>query len=434
MTVTDIRPAPPAFSAQPTEWLESEVCVLAGHIAAAMCRFLLLVGELDRRESWRVWECLSCAHWLAWKCGISSRTAREHVRVARALEELPVITAAFSAGELSYSKVRALTRVATPKSETDLVEVAKHGTATHVDRIAAGYCQARRNADPDRARAQQQRRGVWHETDDDGTVTITMRLAPDAAATVLAAIDAATQVVPQPIDAVEVPILARRADAVELLACVYLEPDEHRAPATELVVHGDLATLVDDEPGRAEFENGPSLCTATLQRLACDCGLRLELDERGTTLDVGRRTRRIPPALRRAIRDRDHGRCRFPGCTMRGRLQIHHRRFWGRGGHTRKTNLFLVCLWHHRAFHEGGWRAEGDPDGELTFFDPRGRPVPEVAPPAPPSDPGAIRREHAAANVHIRPDTISAKWRAGEHLDLHHAVSALWHLDPPEWS
>ncbi len=185
MAVTEIPPTAVGPDARCTEWLEAEICTLAGHIAAATCRFLLLVAEFDRRGGWRTWECLSAAHWLSWKCGISRRTAQDHVRVGRALEELPVMTAAFGTGQLSYSKVRAMTRVATPKSESDLVDVAMHGTAAHVDRIVAGFCTARRNADPDRAHAQHRRRGVWSGTAEDGTVTITVRGASDATATIL---------------------------------------------------------------------------------------------------------------------------------------------------------------------------------------------------------------------------------------------------------
>ena len=186
LAITELDPPVSDTTGRPIEWLEAEICTLAGHIAAATCRFLLLLGEFDRRGGWGTWECLSAAHWLSWKCGMSIRTAREQVRVARALEELPVMTAAFAAGQLSYSKVRAMTRVATPKSEADLVEVARHGTASHIDRIVAGYCTTKRNMDPERGRAQLRRRGVWVDTAEDGTVTITVRGDPDATQTILA--------------------------------------------------------------------------------------------------------------------------------------------------------------------------------------------------------------------------------------------------------
>src|SRR5436190_7583275 len=103
------------------EQLENEITELAGHINAATCRWLLLVGELDRREGWRDWGCKSCAHWLSVRCGLGMHSARQHVRVARALECLPDIAGCFGRGELSYSQVRALTRIATPELEKDLL-------------------------------------------------------------------------------------------------------------------------------------------------------------------------------------------------------------------------------------------------------------------------------------------------------------------------
>src|SRR5580658_7263221 len=102
------------------ERLEAEIAVGSAHLAAAECRWLQLVAEFDRREAWRTWGCLSAAHWLNYRCSLALGPAREKVRVARRLEELPLVVAAFSTGELSYSKVRALTRVATHTNEETL--------------------------------------------------------------------------------------------------------------------------------------------------------------------------------------------------------------------------------------------------------------------------------------------------------------------------
>jgi hypothetical protein len=369
---------------------------------------------------------------LSWKCGISLRTARDYVRVARALEELPLTCAEFAAGRLSYSKVRALTRVVTPKSEKDLVEVAQHATASQIDRIVAGFGTVKRNMDPNRARAQLQRRGVWFETHDDGTATITARGTPDAVALVKHVIDAVVPELPDLVDEPAAPQAAKRFDALEHVIRVYLEPDEHAAPKVETVVHADVETLAEDQPGRCELEDGTGLTGATLQRLSCDSGLRLARDRQGKTLDIGRRSRSIPPPLRRAIIDRDHGACRFSGCTHHGRLQVHHRQHWSRRGHTKQSNLFLVCLYHHKVLHEGGWNATGDANGKLVFTDPTGRPLPEVSLPPPRTDSRAIRHAHAAAGHHINADTIGSR-KTGDRLDLHHAVSSLWSLDPPEY-
>ena len=116
----------------PLERVEAQICELAGHLAAATCRFLVLLGEFDARRGWASWEMNSCAQWLSWKCQMSSGTAREHVRVARALRDLPVICGEFGAGRLSYAKVRALTRIATPATEAGLAELAGPMTANRL--------------------------------------------------------------------------------------------------------------------------------------------------------------------------------------------------------------------------------------------------------------------------------------------------------------
>ncbi|MGI9119566.1 MAG: hypothetical protein ACR2G7_05500 [Acidimicrobiales bacterium] len=124
-----------ALAAVPTERLEAEITELAAHLNAAECRRLLLVAEFYRREGWGTWECRSCANWLNWKCGIGLNAAYEKARVAHCLGQLPLITAAFGTGELSYSKVRALTRVAAADNEQGLLDMARAGTAAHLERI-----------------------------------------------------------------------------------------------------------------------------------------------------------------------------------------------------------------------------------------------------------------------------------------------------------
>jgi len=126
--LTSSSPDPDSVQAavgRPLAELESEICTLAGHLAAATCRFLVLLAEFDAREGWASWDMPSCAAWLSWKCQLGSSTAREHVRVARALTALPVIRGEFAAGRFSYAKVRALTRIATPDSDADLAEMAE---------------------------------------------------------------------------------------------------------------------------------------------------------------------------------------------------------------------------------------------------------------------------------------------------------------------
>ena len=171
----------------PLERLEAEICELAGHLAAATCRFLVLVGDFDARRGWASWELPSCAAWLAWKCQVAPGTAREHVRVARALRTLPVITGEFAAGRMSYAKVRALTRIATPQTEADLAGLAGPMTAGQLERFVAAH---RRVSAADDQHASAQRR-LSYRVDDDGSLVMSVRLPATDGAVVLQALRAA---------------------------------------------------------------------------------------------------------------------------------------------------------------------------------------------------------------------------------------------------
>ena len=171
----------------PLERLEAQICELAGHLAAATCRFLVLLGDFDARRGWASWEMNSCAQWLSWKCQLSAGTAREHVRVARALRDLPVLRAEFGAGRLSYAKIRALTRIATPDTESGLAEIAAPMTASQLDRFARAHRQVS-HADDGAARIG--RRLTWR-FEEDGSLAGTFRLPPLHGAVLLQALRAA---------------------------------------------------------------------------------------------------------------------------------------------------------------------------------------------------------------------------------------------------
>ena len=197
---------------------------------------------------------------------------------------------------------------------------------------------------------------------------------------------------------------ARRADALELIARSYVQPDGAQAPRGDVVVHADLDLLCDESGGRAE----------TLRRLACDARLSLHVDDHGQTVNVGRRRRTVPPALRLAIERRDGGRCRFPSCTNRRYVHVHHLVHWAHGGETNRDNLILLCSFHHRLLHEGGWRVRGQGEDNLVFTGPDSRSLE----PVPPVD--------AASPVptgSVDADTIATAF--GTPLDLDHAVTAL---------
>jgi hypothetical protein len=227
----------------------------------------------------------------------------------------------------------------------------------------------------------------------------------------------------------------QQADALALLAETALHHElDPGAPGEryQVVVHVDAAVLADpDQPGQSVLEGGAHVSAETSQRLACDAS-RVEMrhDKNGRLLDVGARTRTIPPALRRALQYRDRG-CRFPGCGVRFG-QGHHIRHWAQGGPTTLSNLTLLCRRHHRAVHEGGCQVERGPEGELQFRRPDGRPLPEVPlPPDVPDDPvDTLRARNEAEGVHLHAHTATPGW-LGERLDVGWAIDVLHPLAGP---
>ena len=366
-----------------TEELSAEICTLAGHINVAAHRFLTLIAEFDRREGWSDGGTQSCAHWLNWKCGVAIGAAREKVRVAHALENLPKVSAAMASGRLSYSKAREVTRVATPATEDYLLMIAEHGTAQHVENLVRAYRRCQEAEELSREARQQQTRGVTWRYDDDGSVVLTCRLPAEAGAQMLKAIDIALEDVPAGTSAERVPFSARRADALSLVAESFLAYGAMEAAGTDrhqIVVHVAAETLRARTAGCCEIEHGPSLAAETARRLSCDASVvALIEDDDGEPLNVGRKTRTISAPLRRALKARDKG-CRFPGCANTRYIDAHHVEHWANGGETRPSNLVSLCRYHHHAVHEGGIRVERLDDGALRFVKANGAAVDSVAP------------------------------------------------------
>lgn len=389
------------------EKLEAEVATLASHVYAGTCRWLELVGELDRRGGWAERGCVSCAEWLAWRCALTPRSAREHVRVARCLPELPLIHAAFAHGELSYAKVRALTRVATAESEEELLELARACTAAQLERTVRAY----RRVTTEEAREQQEdaRLDVFWAAD--GSLEIHGRLASEDGALLLRALDAMRDTLPRQAGGSAEPRPARQASNAEALVAV---ADASLAGSTgdrsggeryQVVVHADEAALSHDGDGGADLDDGSAVAPETARRLACDASV----------VRNGRKTRTISPALRRALRARDRI-CRFPGCENRRFLDAHHVHHWARGGPTTLDNLVLLCRRHHRLVHEGGFGL----DRRGRFYDPRGRPL-RVVPPRPRGDPDELVERNGGLAI----DGRTCESGAGERLDLGLAVEFL---------
>ena len=398
------------------EELADELATLAAHIYAGTCRWLELVGEMDRRGNWAESGCGSCAEWLAWRCALMPRAAREHVRVARRLPELPLIHGAFAEGELSYAKVRALTRVADPESEEELLRLARVLTAAQLERAVRAF--RRVTAEDARDLHERERVSIWW--DDDGSLELRGRLAPEEAALFLRALDAARESLwargreqgrgsaePRPTYA---EALVAMADA-SLVGATRSGGERHL-----VVVHAEAEALATGEEGGCELDEGGAIAPETARRLACDASVVRISERRAKPLRMGRRTWTISPALRRALHRRDR-RCRFPGCENRLFVDAHHIRHWARGGETRLDNLVLLCRRHHRRVHEGGYAVDKrGVDERPRFYDPRGRPL-ATSPPATRGDPDAL------ADPARGPRTLSVEWP--DRMDLEMVVSGM---------
>lgn len=407
------------------EELEAQITELAGHLNAANYRWLVLIAEFDRRRGWAGAQIASCAHWLNFKCGLNLGAAREKVRVAHALEGLPKIAASMARGELSYSKVRALTRVASEATEDAFLMMALHGTAYHVESLVRGYRRAQEAQELSREASQHAHRSVHYWTAEDGSLVIKARLPAVAGEMLIQALEAAQERLPE--TEIEANIVEeramsyenRRADALTALAESYLagaEASSSSADRFQVVVHVDAETLRERTPGRCEIEHGPSLPAETARRLSCDASLlRVLENEDGEPLDVGRKTRSIPPAIRRALNTRDAG-CRFPGCTHRRYLDAHHIEHWADGGETKLSNLVTLCRWHHRLVHEGQIRIETQADGSWRFLNPDGEQYEVIRCTSYSYDGEELERTHAELGISIDSDTASTRWR-GERMD-----------------
>ena len=495
----------PAESAD-LDRLGDQIAELSARIDAAIYELLCYLREFDRQHGWEGFR--SCAHWLNWRTGLDLGAAREKLRVAAALAELPHIAAAMACGRLSYSKVRALSRVAAPATEARLLAVACGATAAQVERLVRGWRQADQAAQADGEQVRLASRMLSTQVDDNGMLLLRARLTPEVGAVLLRAVEAALEQVPAPAAAAEggAPTIAqRRADALGLVAESALaggfDPG-NPGDRFQVTVHVPADTLASREPaiapphlsaetraaspaasqpvaaaahagretaaagasetataaphvaaetseasagacepatpaadldaGQAVIEQagGLHLGREAARRLACDASLvALRHGANGEVLDVGRRTRAVPTALRRALQNRDRSQCQFPGCDSR-HCDAHHVVHWADGGETRLQNLVLCCRFHHRAVHEEGFQVVADAAGQFQFLRPDGVPLPAEPPAASwegaPLAPTDARL--AAAGVSIGPHTATPDWY-GEPLNLSAALAVLW--QPP---
>ncbi len=483
---SDTTTPPQSFEAADLDRLGNRIAELSARIQAATYELLCYLREFDRHHGWEGFR--SCAHWLNWRIGLDLGAAREKLRVAAALADLNHLSAAMACGRLSYSMVRALTRVATPDNEARLIAVACCATGAQVERLVRAWRQADNEAQPDAEQLRLARRTLSTRVDEDGMVVLRARLTPEVGAVVLRALEAALEQVPaaaeDAADGDQPSIAQRRADALGLVAesalAGGLDPGSP-GDRFQVTVHVEAETLCSREAAGAvadtsaetrttappadaaadqapvESAGGPHLvadprCGApapapdagqavieqaggihvgkeAARRIACDAGhVVLRHTPDGGVLDVGRRTRTVPTALRRALEGRDHNQCQFPGCSSR-RCDAHHVVHWADGGKTQLSNLVSCCRFHHRLVHEAGFQVVADGAGGFQFLRPDGTPLPAVAP-APrwqgagePLAPTVARL--AMAGISIGPHTATPEWY-GESLNVVGALDALW--------
>src|SRR6266436_5304344 len=277
---TDCRAASaPVASTAELDRLGDEIAELSAHLDAATARLLDLIREFDARDGWGN-GFRSCAAWLTWRVGLDPGAARERVRVARALGTLPRLAQALARGELSYAKVRALTRVATPETEARLLAVGRAGTADHVERIVRGWRRMDRKAEAAETRRQHATRALHVYQDEDGMVVLRGRLEPEVGALLVQALAAARETLYQrarvpdgdagPLGvSAETPTLAQQqVDALALLAESALHHLDPGAPGEryQVVVHVDAQMLADpDQPGHSVLEDSARVSEETAQ-------------------------------------------------------------------------------------------------------------------------------------------------------------------------
>ncbi len=399
------------FSSTSDGDLADAIVTWSGRIAAGEAELLNLIGEFDVREAWAGPGLLSCAHWLAWRTGLSPSAAREKVRVARALRNLPLVQQALGAGRVSYSQVRAITRVAAPGDEQRWVDAARSATAGQLDRLIRGVRRVRKieedAVDPDAAAW---RMRATKSYDDDGNAVYRIVLPAEQAAIVDAGLEAmsteldrratgtstdtpagasaeATCPQQQPLDVGDMltgasaeatcPQPATLAEALVEMARTVLQA---ATPTVARRHRSALAVQIDPLSGWGRLRDGELLPPTSLAAVTGPLlgpGLRLTAltaqDLRRH--DLGRDQREPSLALRELIATLDGERCRFPGCTRRRKLHAHHVRYWSQGGRTDLNNMILLCSRHHTLVHQLGFALVLHPNRTLTVTTAEGVPV-----------------------------------------------------------
>ncbi len=327
----------------------------------------------DLAGEWKQDQATSCAQWLSRFTGARLKTAYERLRVAHALADHPLISEAMARGELSYTQVRALTRLGVPELEAELLELArKHSGAA----LELAVSRVKKRAIVDTIPIEPRSLRATFEELPDTSLLLRAHLRPEQGSTFKKVLEG--------IKHEEAPNRASTmtdGDALEVMAnrAARVLPGEDPRTVTnrfEVMVMVSEEALASDDGSRppmtrCELADGTQLSVDTVRRIACDSPVRgLLVRKDGTPLDVGRRTSKISSRLRKALIARDR-HCTFPGCTSRLGLDAHHIVHWVDGGETKESNLTLLCRRHHTEIHDKHYRLVRTKEG-VEFYGPCG--------------------------------------------------------------
>jgi hypothetical protein len=405
--------------------LEHEICEGSAHAHATMAKVARACATFDEIGGWCDGGIRSFAHWLTINTGFDTHTSKELLRVGQALNSLPRIAEAFTAGQLSFDKVRQVTLTATPASDQIMLEIAQGASGDQLARICAAL---RRIADADAPKQAEDRlslRGLWTQWDENGMLELKAKLTPEDAAVVQAALESIAGSRPVPAetdDGVKDPAddrwAARRSDALVAMCDHVLASGTNglvkSGASTQVVVHVDVGVLTGESPdGRCFVACGSPLSTGAARRLGCDAEVIAVTERDGLPIDVGRKQRLVTDRQRVALHVRDRF-CRFPGCAVpAARTEAHHHEHWALGGETNLANLLLLCGFHHRRHHDGAYEIRKTADG-FVFETSDGLPI------LPPSlDPVVLE-----PNPDIGPLTAWSQW-GGARMDFDYTVTVI---------
>ena len=341
---------------------------LAATMAATHAALLDIIAVIDERKQWRSDGCLSLEDWIVFTFQVSRKTAHGWADAARALGDLPHLSAAFASGEISWDKAAAVASLASPESDEALTTEALETDIKHLERAArkarAISLEEANSRHGDRFFAM--RRSITR-----GGVRLSGFLPDSDGETLIKAIERLADDVPKDPETGLYPRFDERcADALVDMASQVLSGQQPvHGERAMVVAHVDLSSQTSDS--HPDCDSGIALAPETIERLMCDAVVEPVFEQDGRTIGIGRKRREPPGWLRRTLVDRDEG-CRFSGCARSRGLHAHHIEHWPNGGPTDTNNLVMLCRYHHRLMHEGGWSLRGDPDGSLHFIKPNG--------------------------------------------------------------